>query len=111
MVTVEALHSLTQGFPEVELHPHFHKTAFKVRKKIFCTLDAEAGTAVVKLNEIDQSAFCAFDADVIRPVNGAWGKMGWTEILLDKVLPETFDDILRTAYCTVAPAKLAQTLR
>lgn len=106
MAAVTKLESIIQNLPETETQPHFHKTAYKVRKKIFCTLDLQAGTAVVKLDEIDQAAFCSFDLHVIRPVQGAWGKMGWTEVMLEKVRDETLIDILKTAYRTVAPAKL-----
>lgn len=110
MANTDDVHSISARFPEVTLHPHFHKTAFKVRNRIFCTLDKEAGTAVVKLDEIDQCAFCSFDPEVIQPVNGGWGKMGWTEVILAKVPYETLNDILKTSYCTVAPAKLATKL-
>lgn len=106
MITGETLILLVDNFPEVEQQAHFHKTAFKVRKKIFCTFDEQAGTAVVKLSEIDQSAFSSFDQEIIRPVNGGWGKMGWTEVVLNKVPLDTLQDILKTAYNTVAPEKL-----
>ena len=31
---------------------------------------------MVKLSLVDQSVFCAYDADIIFPVPGGWGKKG-----------------------------------
>ena len=108
MATVIEFQAILKNFPAVEEHPHFHRTAYKVYKKIFCTHDENAGVIVVKLNEIDQSAFCSFDHGIIRPVRGEWGKKGWTEVVLEKVQNESLFDILETAYRTVAPTKLAR---
>lgn len=111
MVTPRQFIQSALSFAEATSAPHFHKTAFKVRNKIFATLDEERGTAVFKLNEIDQSAFCSYNNSIVYPVPGAWGKMGWTGCHLDQVPGEMLEDLLRTAYCTVAPAKLASGYR
>jgi hypothetical protein len=92
----------------VEQQPHFEKLSFRVKKKIFATLDSHAKQAVLKLSLIDQSVFSNFDPSVIYPVNGAWGKQGWTKIELKKVRKGMLVDALTTAYCTVAPKTLAQ---
>ena len=91
--------------------PHFEKTSFRVRKKIFATLDTKKKTLVVKLSAADQSAFSAFDGEVVYPVPGAWGRQGWTIVELDKVEKEMFEDALTTSYCQVAPKKLAEKCR
>jgi hypothetical protein len=78
-----------------------------VKKKIFATIDDKALRAVVKLNPIDQSVFCAFDKNIIYPVPGSWGKQGWTIIELRKVSASQCRDAITTSYCTVAPKKLA----
>jgi hypothetical protein len=107
MVSLEQFRTIARGFPEVETSPHFEKESFRIKKKIFVTLDPDKKTATVKLNQIDQSVFCAFDTAVIYPVAGGWGKQGWTHIELKKVKKAMLVDILTTAFCTVAPAKLA----
>ena len=52
--------------------------------------------------------FCKYDAEIIYPVPGGWGKQGWTIIELKKVRKTMFKDALLTSYCLVAPKNLAQ---
>lgn len=107
MVTIEKLRALAMAFTEVTEEPHFEKTSFRVKKKIFCTADALKRNAVLKLNEQDQSVFCAYDPEAVYPVAGAWGKKGWTTFELSKTHTDLFSDALNVAYCTVAPKALA----
>jgi hypothetical protein len=62
---------------------------------------------MVKLSPVDQSVFCAIDRAMIYPVPGGWGKKGATYLELKKVTKPVFRDALTTAYCHVAPGKLA----
>lgn len=107
MVDNDTFRKLALTFEESKEETHFDRVAFKVRKKIFATLDSKQKIAVLKLTKIDQSVFCAIDRSVIYPVDGAWGKNGWTNLDLKKVKKSVLVDVLRTAYCTVAPKKLA----
>jgi len=106
MVDVKTFRQLALSFPETTEEPHFEKTSFRIRKKIFATLSVTENSAVLKLSEIDQSVFCSFDKTVIYPANGAWGKQGWTIINLKKVRKSMLRDALTTAYYQVAPKKL-----
>lgn len=110
MVTIDEMISRAMSFPEVSHTPHFEKESFRVKKKIFATLDTKKQRAVVKLSPIDQSVFSAYDPDVIFPVAGGWGKQGWTVIELRKVRKTMFKDALQTAYRTVAPKSLSAQL-
>jgi hypothetical protein len=96
------------SFPETDEHPHFHLKAFRVKKKIFATLDEKLKRVMVKLTPVDQSVFCAFDKTIINPVPGGWGNKGATYIELSKVKKSMFKDALTTAYCTNAPKILAE---
>lgn len=107
MVSIATVSKLALSFPETDAHPHFDKTAFRVKKKIFATLDEKNNRVMVKLSLTDQSVFCAFDSAIIYPVPGGWGRSGATYIELKKVRKAMFADALTTAYCTVAPPKLA----
>ncbi|GGC14002.1 MmcQ/YjbR family DNA-binding protein [Dyadobacter sediminis] len=98
-------------FPEVTQEPHFEKISFRVKKKIFATYDEQLKRASIKLSEVDQSVFCSGDQTVIFPVDNKWGKQGWTLIEMEKVHQDLFKDALTTAYCTVAPQKLADLVR
>jgi len=111
MINIDTFRKLALAFDHVVEQPHFEKTSFRVKKKIFATLDIEKRLAVVKLSEVDQSVFAEYDPDVIYPVKGGWGKKGWTMVELSKVPQEMFIDILTTSYCQVAPKKLGDKYR
>ena len=111
MVSPDAVRKFALSFPEAEEKPHFEKESFRVKNKIFATLDAKKNQCVIKLSAVDQSVFCAFDKTIIYPVKGAWGKQGWTIIELKKVKMDLFKDALTTSYSTVAPEKLAKLVR
>jgi hypothetical protein len=108
MVSIEIVRQLALSFPGTDEHPHFHLKAFRVQKKIFATLDEKLKRVMVKLSPVDQSVFCAFDKTIIYPVPGGWGKKGATYIELSKVKKAMFKDALTTAWCNVAPPKLAE---
>ena len=107
MVTVPVFRRLALGFPDTTELPHFEKTSFRVKKKIFATLSVENSIACVKLTLIDQSVFCLIDAGMIYPVPNKWGLQGWTNINLHKITKPVLSDILATAYngLTNPPAK------
>lgn len=98
------------ALPEAEQAPHFEKTSFRIRKKIFATLDIKNSIAVIKLSEIDQSVFTS-GSSAIYAVPNKWGKQGWTKIELKKIRKDICRDALITSYCTVAPKGLAVNLR
>ena len=103
----DILRQIALSFPEVTEIPHFEKTSFRVNNKIFATAVPEHSRATVKLSPADQDVFCTFDSTVIYPVPNKWGKQGWTHINLLTVKEEMLTEILKTAYCEVAPKHLA----
>lgn len=111
MVSIDAFRKLALSFPEATEEPHFEKTSFRVKKKIFATYDAAHHRACIKLSETDQDVFSAGNKNSIFPVGNKWGKQGWTIVELGQVNEELFDDALTTAYCEVAPPKLAALVR
>lgn len=111
MVTLETLRTLALSFPETTEEPHFEKISFRVKKRIFATYDENRNRACIKLSEIDQDVFTKADPTTIYPVENKWGKQGWTNIELNKVNKDLFVDALTTAYCGVAPPKLAELIR
>ena len=111
MVSIDTFRKLALSFPEATEEPHFEKTSFKVKKKIFATYDEIKKRACIKLSEIDQDVFSSADKTIIFPVDNKWGKQGWTLIEMNKVHKDLFIDALTTAYCEVAPKKLADKIR
>ena len=111
MISVNTLRKIALSFPEVTEEPHFEKTSFRVKKKIFATYDGRNKRACIKLCEIDQDVFSWAGEKIIYPVDNKWGKQGWTLIEMKKVRRDLFIDALTTAYCEVAPQKLADQVR
>jgi len=111
MVSIETFRKLALSFPEATEEPHFEKTSFRVKKKIFATYDDIKKRACIKLSEIDQNVFSSAYKTIIFPVENKWGKQGWTLIEMGKVNTELFIDAITTAYCEVAPKRLAEQIR
>jgi predicted DNA-binding protein (MmcQ/YjbR family) len=105
MVLIEKFRKLALSFSNTTEEPHFDKTSFRVNKKIFATFDEKNNHAVLKLNEIDQSVFCASGEMIFYPVQNKWGKQGWTIVELSLVRPEMFEDALRLSYQNVVLKK------
>lgn len=105
MIRYSTLRKLALSFPDVTEEPHFEKTSFRVNKKIFASFDAANHRACIKLSEIDQNVFSAYDATIIFPVPNKWGKQGWTFVDLNRVPKTMLADALKTAYTQVAPSK------
>ncbi|MBS1615474.1 MAG: MmcQ/YjbR family DNA-binding protein [Bacteroidetes bacterium] len=111
MISIDTFRKLALSFPETAEEPHFEKTSFRVKKKIFATYDSKYNRASIKLSEIDQDVFSSVDRTIIFPIDNKWGKQGWTQIEMSKVRKELFVDALTSAYCEVAPKKLAEQIR
>ena len=105
MVTIETFRTLALAFPEATEEPHFEKTSFRIKKKIFATIDEKNNRGVFKFSEIDQSVFCASSEMIFYPIPNKWGKQGWTFVDLAKVPVEMFQDALFLSYNTVAFGK------
>lgn len=108
MSTLHTLRTQALALPETTEEPHFEKTSFRVKKKIIVTYDQQTGLACFRFTETDQYVFGTIDRTAIYPVPNKWGLQGWTRVHLDKITDDLLADLLRTAYCTVAPPKLAK---
>ena len=107
MISTKNFREIALGFAEATEQPHFEKTSFRVKNKIFVTLDESTKLACAKLSSTDQSVFCLIDETMIWPVPNKWGKQGWTMIALEKIKKQLLKDLLTHAYCSVAPKTLA----
>lgn len=105
MVSIETFKTLALAFPEATEESHFEKTSFRIKKKIFATIDEKNNRGVLKFTEIDQSVFCASSENFLYPIPNKWVKQGWTFVDLDKVPLEMFQDALALSYDTVANKK------
>ncbi len=83
-MTLQQLRSFVRSLPEITEEPHFEKTSYRVKKKIFATYDEKRHRVCVKLSGADQDVFSMIYKSAIYPVPNKWGKQGWTFIELGK---------------------------
>jgi hypothetical protein len=100
-MTTQAFRELALAMPESYEAPHFEKTAFRTKKRIFATLDSANFVACLKLSPVDQNVFSAANKPAISPVPNKWGLQGWTLFDLKKVKKNIMVDALTTAYFNV----------
>ena len=108
MVDLATFRKWALALPDAVEAPHFDVPSFRVHKKIFATMRIKENRACLKLSPEDQSVFCAYDKSIFFPVNGYWGKQGFTFVDLKKVRKDMFKDALTAAYHEVADAKKAK---
>lgn len=107
-MTPEQFQKRALAFPEASEEPHFEKTSFRVRKKIFATMSPEKAEVVLKLPAREQTVFSDASDGAIYPVPNRWGQQGWTVVLLKKVKVSLLQDALTCSYRSVAPKKLGE---
>jgi YjbR len=98
MITPEETKAIALSFEGTDEKPHFERTAFTVKKKIFATLSFKDKTLNLRFTIQVQMIFCPPQSDVIFPVNNAWGRQGWTTINLNKANKKLVQSAMKEAY-------------
>ena len=83
MITPSKARELALALPGVEEKDHLGMPSFRVKGKIFMTLQPDLNRAMVKLTLEDQSVFSL--SPIYKPVPGGWGRQGATFVDLKKV--------------------------
>lgn len=106
MIDVSTLRQFALSLPETDEAPHFEIIGFRVKKKLFVTVNAPEKRATVRLSPENQDVFTAISRGAIYPVPNKWGTYGWTHIDLENAEWELCQDALQMAWCAVAPKTL-----
>lgn len=106
MVDLETFRRFALSLPEATEEPHFDLTSFRVKKKIFATLNPAEKRATLRLSLENQDVFSAISQGAVFAVPNKWGKYGWTNIDLQQADWDMCQDALQCAWCEVAPPKL-----
>ena len=104
---ITSFKKLALSFPGATESPHFERTSFRFKNKIFATHDGTNLRACLKLSEIDQSVFCSIDKTMIYPVNNKWSQEGWTLFELGKIKKALLKEALAKAFIEVSTTKKA----
>ncbi len=105
MISASTFRIMALNFDQAIEKPHFEKASFRVKAKIFATLDIANKKSSLKLTETDQSIYCLIRPVIAVPATGAWGKQGWTVFDLTKVSRSIISEALKKAYSNLAPEK------
>ena len=95
------------SFPEAEANQHFDQPDFRVRGKIFATLDADGKRGTLKLSPELQAMVIDARAEAFFPAAGYWGRQGWTNYHPAKVELGELKGLMKEAWLRVAPKRLA----
>lgn len=93
------------SFNDVTEQPHFEKTSFRIKGKIFASMDTVNKRVTLKLPPNEQAVYLLMKPAFACMATGAWGKQGWTRFELTKVPAPVMREALKKAYETVAPIK------
>ena len=104
-LTPEDFRRLALDLPDAAEHSHMGTPDFRVRGRIFATLSAARGRAVLKLQRPQQEMLCAAEPALFAPVPGRWGQAGWTTLTLAYADETTLRSVLRMAWGNVAPKR------
>jgi hypothetical protein len=108
MSTVDLFRGIACGLPGAVESAHMGHPDFRVGGRIFATLSGESrGRGVLKLTMEQQAEFVAELPEVFEPVEGGWGRMGMTYIVLGRADEETMRGALATAHRNVAMKQAA----
>jgi predicted DNA-binding protein (MmcQ/YjbR family) len=83
---------------------HMGHPDFRIKGKIFASLQPVKSEACVKLRPDQQEMVVVAEPAVVRPVNGAWGRHGWTWVTLGATDKVTALSLIKMAFANVVPA-------
>lgn len=106
MVTAAQFRKLAMAFPEVEEKSHFEQPDFRVRNKIFAGLSQDHKQGTLKLTPELQAMVLSAEPEVFLAAAGAWGRAGWTRIVLAQAELPGLRELLVESYRLVAPKRL-----
>ena len=108
-MTPDDFRKLALSFPEAIESAHMRHPDFRVGGKIFATLGyPNKDSAVVKLRPDEQKEFARRNRGVFRPVKGAWGRQGSTNVYLPAAQIEIVREALTAAWRNTAPKRLSR---
>ena len=102
-MSVQRFRLIALALPDAVEGAHQGKADFRVRNRIFATLGyPDKDWGMVKLTPEQQSVVVEAEPEIFRPVPGAWGKGGATNVRLAKADTTTLKSALKMAWGNTA---------
>jgi predicted DNA-binding protein (MmcQ/YjbR family) len=98
MTHEDTFRKLALSFPGASEKPHFERTSFRVKGKIFATLAENTNIATLNLSTPDQADFCSIEKQAVCPAPNNWGQKGWTLVELNHITEELALEMLTAAF-------------
>lgn len=98
--------ALARPLPDVIEGAHRGNPDFRVGGRVLATLWIEEDRLVLRLTPKAQDAFCEAEPDLFQPLDGSWGRRGWTNLDLPDCEEETLREALLAAWRVTAPSDL-----
>jgi hypothetical protein len=105
-MTPEEIRWFAMSLPEASEGDHFGRAAFKTAGKMFCTVGAEPAVMDIKLDPEDQANLAVAHPGVVEPVEGYWGRKGWTYVRYEAAEAALVEMLIRMSWAAVAPKRL-----
>jgi len=97
-MTSSQMRKLALSLPGAVESSHFGKADFRVNDKIFAGLAADDLRANLKLTLQTQEVVTSAEPDTYLPATGAWGRAGWTYVVLRGTTPARLKSLLEEAH-------------
>ena len=107
MATAADLRRIALSLEGTTEAPHFERTSFRV-KRIYATMPADGKTAYLMLTPDEQEFKCLTAPDAFAPIPNAWGRKGWTIIMLANVSIKELEAALKIAWAHGQPKRTAK---
>ena len=99
---------LALALPEATEAPHFERTSFRVREKIFATVDPDGRGMNVFVDDEQREIMTKVDPQAYE--TRVWGKSGYLHVHLAKAKARDVERLLQSAWQLKAPKKLVAKL-
>ena len=109
-MTAQEFRDLALSLPEAIESAHMGHADFRVRGKIFATLEPDETYGMAKLTPEQQATFVRTEPKVFQPIKGAWGRRGCTKVSLEAATEPSVRQALAAAWRNTAPKRLGQQL-
>ena len=106
MTTAAQWRKLALSLPETEEKSHFGQPDFRVKNKIFAGLSPDGRRGTLKLGLEAQAMVLEGKPEAFAPAAGAWGRKGWTHVVLARVKLTDLQELVVEAWRLTAPKRL-----
>jgi hypothetical protein len=103
-VNIEAVRRLALALPATTEEPHFERTSFRVRGKIFATAARDGSSMNVFVDDEQREIMVRVDPGAYE--TETWGKTAYLHVHLKKAKARDVETLLRSAWERNAPKRL-----